>query len=315
VRKKGMAIIAVMAMVLVGLVVMVNPIASCNGVPDIQKTWCCGNEYTEVWLGSTRLVNIMAVVPYAPMTVADHLPENLSYVSGTFKVDGSYKTPYVDGHVVSYTFYTPGTYSITFVVLCDSAPYKWTSPTEENIAYLIYDDPENPIDEDNAFVTQHSYCGFKKEADLVVGGPIIEINEDVQWAFHIEVKNIFADETLYNVVVTDRLGAELEVDDEPAAYATKGTFTAERKGNVKIEWTIGELAPGETVHLYMWISTRLKGKKQSYTSCGEYEWNSGATLKFNYGMGGVQYSAHTGQMVFYVPGPWPFDPPYIPEPE
>jgi hypothetical protein len=292
-----MAMVLTMAMVLVGLVFLVNPTAADEA--SITKELEGSNEF---WLGSYKWFIINVYDSYGDLTVEDHLPEGLSYVSGSFSVNCVPTDPIIDGHVIS-TMVCAGDSVIRFQVLYDSGTPKGSSGEVDNIAKLMDGDYE--VASCSLPLILHPYCGFSKDADLIRCGPIIELNEDVQWFFHIEVKNIL-DKTLYNVVVTDRLGAELEVDDEPAAYATKGTFTAVRQGNVKIEWTIGELAPGETVHLYMWISTRLKGKKQSYTSCGEYEWNSGATLKFNYGMGGVQLSAHTGQMVFYVPGPWPF---------
>ncbi|UCC41548.1 MAG: hypothetical protein JSV96_09095 [Candidatus Aminicenantes bacterium] len=251
------------------------------------------------------------------MTLEDHLPEGLSYVPFSFMVDGFSKTPTVADHVVSYDFESTGTFEIEFQVLYDSAPTAPLPVTVYNWAYLKSDGCVKA--DDDARITMDPYCNFHKKGTLLESGDdlVIEKNENAIWTFHIWVRNMYTeafwgeDVTLYNVVVTDRLAAELEVDDPPAPEYPEGTtLTYPRKGNIKITWTIGTLLPGERVDLYMQISTRMKGKKQQYTSCGTYEWNSGAVLKFNFGAeDGVQLSAHSEKYWVNVPGTWPGTPP------
>jgi len=134
------------------------------------------------------------------------------------------------------------------------------------------------------------------------------------------VTNLFG-WTMEDVVVTDRLGAELELDEpipidiwSPEYGDDTSRFTSRRQGNVKLAWDVGDLEPGETAMLILQVSTREKNRKQAYTSAGcDYEFNSGATLKFLYELEPdlyIQLSAHTGPMLFDVPGEWPHFQPY-----
>jgi hypothetical protein len=313
VRKKGMAIVAVMAMVLMGLVVIMNPAAADEAT--ISKKWGCGCGCPSAWLGDYFTVIIDVTVPSTPMTFEDHLPEGLSYVSGTFMVDGSYETPTVEDHVVSYELTSTGSYQITFKVLYDSAVPHPDTITAYNWAYLWIDGCEEPEAEDYATIRLRPYCWFHKNACLVStedGDDIIEVFENVIWKLHIYVTNSY-DVTLYDVVITDRLAAELEVD-EVISYDGED-LDIKRQGNTKITWTIGELEEWEEAHLWMYVSTREKGKHQQYTSCGKYEWNSGAVLKFIHPMDiddpndDVQLSAHSEKLWVDVPGTWPGTPP------
>lgn len=116
------------------------------------------------------------------------------------------------------------------------------------------------------------YDGFTKTA-CIIGDPWIDLNEDVHWLFEITVANTdaweYGDGGMHNIVVTDRLAAELEIDDPKytPTYISPGTsVTWKRKGNTKITWDIGYLGPDEEVRLVLEVSTRKKGKWQSYTS-------------------------------------------------
>jgi hypothetical protein len=106
-----------------------------------------------------------------------------------------------------------------------------------------------------------------------------------------------------DVTVKDRFGAEIEIDSLGApthgdAWWDHGPGKGKKKsGKVFLTWEIDELSPGETAVLEFTISPGLNGAgKQCYTSCGCYELNSGAVLKFMYG--GKQYSVYSGP--FYV---------------
>jgi hypothetical protein len=145
---------------------------------------------------------------------------------------------------------------------------------------------------------------FTKTASLIWDGDAyLELNEDVHWRFTISLSNPYIFE-MKNVIVKDRLAAELEIDE--IIYVSHGTFGYIIKGNTKMTWNIGDLAPGETANLLLEISTKCNKKWQEYTSPGRYELNSGATLKFK-DSSGQQRSAYTGTIEFKVPGEWPYD--------
>jgi len=111
-------------------------------------------------------------------------------------------------------------------------------------------------------------------------------------------------ETIDNVVVTDRFGAEIEIIEPFPRMITHGNAFYETKGNsekVFLTWNIGTLLKGETAILIFKISTDLNpAGKQEYTSPGCYELNSGAVLKFTYN--GKQYSAYTLPITVLVVG-------------
>jgi hypothetical protein len=115
-------------------------------------------------------------------------------------------------------------------------------------------------------------------------------NLRLQWRVVLTVKNTLAD-ALSNVTVTERFGAELEVDDgsiEVAPAPPRSSVTVERQGNEKLGWLISRLGPGEEAQLKLTVYTRLKDGKQAYISCTPPPGppnllNSGATLKYLHG--------------------------------
>ena len=131
----------------------------------------------------------------------------------------------------------------------------------------------------------------------------IEENNETQWAVVIDIVNPF-DYIMTDTVITDRFGAEIEIDDPFPYNITHGTVSNtttedkskgkvkgkpdKRKGTSKkvfLNWTIGDLGPGETARLILLVSTDLNpAGHQEYTTPTEpgeyYEMNSGATLKF-----------------------------------
>jgi hypothetical protein len=267
-------------------------------VPSIEKTVTPNSGY----LGDILPVELDVCVPCDyTMTVEDHLPTFLNYVPGTFEVDGTPVLPTITDNVIS-TDVECGGHTITFdtqIIQVEAEEYG-----EYNWAYLVYDG--ETVAEDSAWVKTYPYEGFTKYACLILSGPeddtYIDLNEDVHWKFYIIVENIY-DYTINDVVITDRLAAELEIDN--VDYVSKGDFYYPKKGNVKMTWEIGTLAPGEEAKLVLEISTKMNKKWQEYTSAGTYEINSGAVVKF-IGLNGFQHSAHTGQILFDVPDYWPY---------
>lgn len=136
---------------------------------------------------------------------------------------------------------------------------------------------------------------------------VVEVGEEAWWWFTIRVQNNMKDTTMYNVVVTDNLGGELEVNDQGYCDYWKGKLTITLRGEtekVSFKWEIGDLAPGEEAHLHLKVSTDINpGGHQSYTSPGEKQLNSGAVLKFmvEHKTGYKQVSAHTESIRIYVP--------------
>jgi len=123
------------------------------------------------------------------------------------------------------------------------------------------------------------------------------VGEDVHWTMGIgvDLRWVSVAGAIENVVVTDRFGAELEIDQPFPVKCTHGTVSYYTEGNsdkVFLTWNIGTLPFGEMAILIFKMSTDLNpAGHQEYTSPGCYELNSGAVLKFTYN--GKQYSAYT----------------------
>ena len=135
----------------------------------------------------------------------------------------------------------------------------------------------------------------------------VEVNEMVSFLMIITVDNDSAN-TWNNIIVKDRLGAQLDVIDCIAVSTgspSPNTFALVTVGNSqkeKIVWTIGTLLPTETASLVCDIETdTTPGGEQSYTECGEQEFNSGANLKFTVGDPAKKRSFETGPITFNVP--------------
>ena len=125
------------------------------------------------------------------------------------------------------------------------------------------------------------------------------VGQNEIWEMKITVT---PDRDIFGAVVTDRFGAEIEIDDPFPVSITQGTAwwdhgpghgKKSKSGKVFLTWEIGDLTEGTTATLRFTISTGLNGAgKQQYTSCGRYELNSGAVLKF-LDSNGKQVSVYT----------------------
>lgn len=142
-------------------------------------------------------------------------------------------------------------------------------------------------------------CGTWFQAPTVVTAPL---GEDVHWRMGITVdlRWVSVDGAIENVVVTDRFGAEIEIEgyapgDPMPVYSNHGSAAYSVNGEsekVTLTWNIGTLPFGEMAILIFEISTdHNPADHQEYTSPGCYELNSGAVLKFTFD--GKQYSAYT----------------------
>lgn len=131
----------------------------------------------------------------------------------------------------------------------------------------------------------------------------IKEGTETQWAVVIDIVNPFGF-TMEDVVITDRFGAEIEIDEPFPFSITHGTVSYSTKGKsakVFLTWEIGDVLPGETARLILLVSTDLNpAGHQEYSTPGIYELNSGATLKFIDPEQDMQLSAHTDSIYVIV---------------
>jgi hypothetical protein len=290
-------------MVLISTFIIALPVAItiASDSPTIEKSV----SWFVAFLGDTRTITLDVLVPTGfTMTVEDQLPNGLNYVPGSFEVNGVSITPMVLDGTVSTTL-GAGSYTIEFDVIVTQTGASLV--IVENWAYLK--DNGATVAQASVDIWIHPYRGFTKHADLISTGDgdlVIEVGEDVVWLMVIEVENTLA-WTMEDVVVTDRFGAEIEIDNFapgdtiPATRGSASYFTKGKSDKIFLTWEVGDLAPGETAVLAFEVSTDTnpgKGKGeplQEYTSPGHYELNSGAVLKF-IGEHDYLYSDHTASI-------------------
>ena len=131
------------------------------------------------------------------------------------------------------------------------------------------------------------------------GPTTVPLNTNVQWLIAIQ---FYTPVAIQNAVVTDNLGAELEIDSPfSASHGTASYITQGGSNQVRITWNIGNVPADTTCTLTFWVSTDLNpAGHQEYTSCGCYALNSGATIKYYYM--GVKYSATADPIFITVTG-------------
>ncbi len=114
------------------------------------------------------------------------------------------------------------------------------------------------------------------------GDGIIEIGEETSFVLEITVTNNDADNPISDVVVKDRLGGDLEVDD-PGAFIVSGPPGKNQKkktNKVFLNWEVGALGPGESRTTTIVVSTDINpGGHQEYTEAGIHCLNSGVNAK------------------------------------
>jgi len=82
--------------------------------------------------------------------------------------------------------------------------------------------------------------------------------------------------------VKDNFGAELELVGDCDASTGEVVVTLKGKTEkVQLKWNVGTVVPGGIENLVCKMRTDINpGGQQQYSSPGEYEFNSGAVLKF-----------------------------------
>jgi hypothetical protein len=105
---------------------------------------------------------------------------------------------------------------------------------------------------------------------------LIEVGEETSFVLTITVTNK-TDSTIGDVVVKDRLGGDLELDECDAEVTTD---TKGRTEKVFLSWEVGTLEPWESASLTCTVSTDINpGGNQEYTETGCHYLNSGANAK------------------------------------
>jgi outer membrane protein assembly factor BamB len=149
-----------------------------------------------------------------------------------------------------------------------------------------------------AFVCDSSGEIFAFQSDLRITKELIEYSDDdgdgdievgeyTEFWLSITVENKDTDDTIFDVMVKDRLGGDLMLVsyDEPAVGAVE-TYVKGNTEKVFLTWDGFDLGPGETATLDLLVATDVnpgQGKKavpqNEYTEAGPHELNSGANVK------------------------------------
>ncbi|MFH1616868.1 MAG: hypothetical protein ABIG61_17515 [Planctomycetota bacterium] len=268
------------------------------------------------YLGDHLTITLDVENPYDSNVVAvDILPSDLRYILDTLAVDGNTVTPLgISNNSVSVKV-PPGDHQITFDAQVVQAPAE-----DMNVANVarVYNDGGIVIDDsETVLLALHPYAGLSKViVDVNWAGAsdpcaiYVPVKTDVHWGISFLVENIAGDDilTMQGVVLEDRFGGDLEVDDVNSITAGTTCDLSKKKGNTLkqfLTWNIGNLADSNSAELVLEVSTDINpgtghGKKsghQEYTSPGEHCLNSGAVIKFIDPGTGYQLSAHTPELI------------------
>ncbi|MFW9787546.1 MAG: vWA domain-containing protein [Candidatus Thorarchaeota archaeon] len=184
------------------------------------------------------------------------------------------------------------------VILSINCAYEWSAPfVQPFYQYLADETGGQSFILGTTGVSDAIYELVKAEAEESL---TIKEKTETQWSLVIEVTNPYG-YTMNDVVIKDRFGGEIQIDEEVSI--SHGTWSFATKGKsekVFLTWDIGALGSGETARLILLVSTDLNpAGKQEYTKPGVYDLNSGATLKFIDNCG-IQLSAYTNSIIVTV---------------
>jgi len=154
-------------------------------------------------------------------------------------------------------------------------------------------------------------CKSEFKSKNMKGGPYspkdrdARIDEVVEFSMLITVANT-SGVPWFNNIVKDNFGGQLDVtscdNTGDGDNINVSLVTVGNSDKVKLVWTIGTLTNGQTATLDCTIVTDTDpGGNQSYTECGEQEFNSGANLKFKVGDPPKKRSFETGPINHNVP--------------
>lgn len=289
----------------------IDDISFCTEKAEIEKEM--DDEGNGGQLGENIEVTLTVDNPYGEaIKVEDVIPDGLKYIPGTFEVDGSPVVPTIVGNTIS-TYVDPGEdIEVTFDLQVVEVQCEDVDVTNTANVY----DPEDGLDDDSEVdITLEPYEGFSKViATSTEDDPYyVPMHKDVHWLLLIEIENIPGDDiiTMEDVVVKDNLGGDLEMHwcysgceypGKKLLQPLSQTPTAKKKGKtdkLQLSWDLDDLGDDTSEKLYLEISTdknpgqkKKEPGKNEYTSEGDHDLNSGATLKFTDPDTGLQLSAH-----------------------
>jgi len=305
--KRSMIILAAVLLAVTLAVGGSVAMANLNGT-DIEKTL----SQSEASLGDHITVTLNVTDGVMGQTVVDTLPDPLKYINGTLNVTGGNATCVTSEGEIACTLAENATYTITFDVQVTSTEAGAFNVTNNATVAVA-----NASDSAELLITP--YEGFIKEViDCSELDPYnVTIATDVHWFVLLGVGNMPGDDiiTMEGVVVKDRLGGDLELDDSNTTAWVDGNWTgggnitilkmSGRTEKLHLAWTgIPNFEDNDYALALLEISTDMnpgrgskhapwKPGKQEYTEAGEHDLNSGAVLKFTDPDTGFQLSAHT----------------------
>ena len=94
---------------------------------------------------------------------------------------------------------------------------------------------------------------------------LIEVGEKTYFALRITVTNNDAENAIEGVVVKDRLGGDLQLDDFLLSAGTLSTYTKGKTDKVFLTWEVGDLEPGSSQTLDLLISTDITKRQALYS--------------------------------------------------
>jgi len=271
---------------------------------SIEKTF----DSNDANLGDYITITLDIENPYDHnIVVRDAIPGCMRYLPMTLEVDGNAVVPFA-GFTEIATVIAPGQHTVNFDV--QVVEVMATDVNMTNCASL-YDSNGILLSSDCAAITLHPYEGFTKviadfwgTADPCANETYVPIHTDIHWLMAITVENIAGDSIIdmNNIIVQDRLGGDLELDDVNSI--SQGALDASRKkGRTDkqfLTWDVGDVNDANSTELVLEISTDVnpgQSKKSlpinEYTEPGVHYLNSGAVLKFVDPQTGFQLSAHT----------------------
>ena len=181
--------------------------------------------------------------------------------------------------------------------------------TVDNVQTFIFNVP-NSVPGELLFVLDLDACSFGHEVCKKVKyldedrDGVIEVGEPIWFMEVIQVHNP-SPYPWEDVTVKDRWGAEIDVTSASPSHGTVTLTTQGKSAKEFLEWDIGTIPPGGTANLVLLTMTDLNpAGHQEYTSPGDYEYNSGAVLKFQVRPAGAkkphQESFDTGSVILTV---------------
>lgn len=224
--------------------------------------------------------------------IVDDLPNEMSYVIGSAKIDDISYTPQLDiidtpekHQRLTFTVDGNGKHNITFEIKINRA-YATDTIIQNNVSATFKFEYLTETLLDVLFnVTIHPYIGqtISKATD---GPEIIPLFTQGNWIFTYIVKNNY-DYPMNNSEILDYFGAELDyyTDTIIANLLTNPIFTYStgNQEQLRFKWTLPDITSGEAFMLQVTTYTKMTpngNPKQLYATLGEYILNSGATLKW-----------------------------------